>query len=394
MTTPEARYARWRTTAVIAWATIGILVLLGAALWALGMISSAFVPFVIAFIFVFLLNAPVKLLEDRGMKRGLAAALSLVAGVLLIAVVITVLVPIVTGQAVSFADGIKTYVGSLDGLVASLQARFSAMRFPEWLTGVIASGSTQLSQVAVKLGNSLAGSLVSAGGGLASGVLDLVLALVIAFWTLRDLPKIREEITALAGPRYAADVEHLMATVTRVVGGYLKGQSIASLCTGLMATIGLAFIVPGYAVLLGIITLVLNFVPYVGPFVAGALAAFVALVTVGPWAALLAIAVIVAAQQITDTLITPRIMSEQVDLHPTLVIFSLLVGGTLFGIAGMLFAIPVAATLKGLFVYYYERHSERQITTEDGALFKTPACDTEDESDTTCEQAEDDSSEG
>jgi len=69
------------------------------------------------------------------------------------------------------------------------------------------------------------------------------------------------------------------------------------------------------------------------------------------------------------------------------------VGGTLFGIAGMIFAIPVAATLKGLFVYYYERHSDRQITTEDGALFRTPTCDPDDESDTTCEPAEDDSSE-
>jgi len=378
---------------VVAWAVIGILVLLGAALWAFGRISSAFIPFVIAFVFVFLLNTPVHYLEGRGMKRGLAAALSLVAGMLLIAVVITVLVPVITKQAVSFADSVQAYVGSLDGLIASLQERFTAMRFPDWLASFVASGSTQLSQIAVRIGNSVAGSLVSAGGGVANGVFDLLLALIIAFWTLRDLPKIREEITLLAGPRYSADVEHLMGTVTRVVGGYLKGQTIASVCTGLIATIGLAFVVPSYAVLLGIVTLVFNFVPYIGPFVAGALAAFVALITVGPLAALIAIGIIVAAQQITDTLITPRIMSEQVDLHPTLVIFSLLVGGSLFGIAGMIFAIPVAATLKGLFVYYYERHSERQITTEDGALFRTPTCDPDEESGTPCEPADDDTSE-
>ncbi len=377
---------------MIAWAIIGILVLLGAALMAFGRISSAFIPFVIAFVFVFLLNGPVKMLEARGMKRGLAASLALVAGMLLIAVLVTVLMPVITGQAVAFGQNIQDYVNSLDGLVASLQQRYTAMQFPDWIAAFLATGSTQLSQAAVKVGNSLAGSLVSAGGGLANGVFDVLLALIIAFWTLRDLPKIREEIELLAGPRYSADVEHLMATVTRVVGGYLKGQSIASVCTGLLATIGLAFIVPQYAVLLGIVTLVFNFVPYVGPFVAGALAAFVALVTAGPLYALLAIAIIVAAQNITDTLITPRIMSEQVDLHPTLVIFSLLVGGTLFGIAGMIFAIPVAATLKGLFVYYYERHSERQITTEDGAFFRTPACDPENQSDTTCEPAEDDSS--
>jgi len=392
MTTPQARYARWRTTAVIAWAVIGILVLLAAALMAFGRISSAFIPFVIAFVFVFLLNSPVKWLEARGVKRGLAAALSLIGGLVVIGLLITILVPVVSKQAVSFAEGVQTYVESLDGLVAALQQRYTAMRFPDWLTSVASSGSTQITQVAVKGGNSLASSLVSAGGGVANGVFDLLLALIIAYWTLRDLPKIREEIGLLAGPRYTADVEHLLGTVTRVGGGYLKGQTIASVCTGVLATVGLAFIVPQYAILLGFVTLIFNFVPYIGPFVAGFLAAFVTLITVGPWQALIAIGIIVAAQNITDTLITPRIMSEQVDLHPTLVIFSLLVGGTLFGIAGMIFAIPVAAILKGLFVYYYERHSERQITTEDGAFFRTPTCDPDDESDTICEPAEDDSS--
>jgi len=392
MTTPQARYARWRTTAVIAWAVIGILVLLAAALMAFGRISSAFIPFVIAFVFVFLLNSPVKWLEARGVKRGLAATLSLIGGLVVIGLLITILVPVVSKQAVSFAEGVQTYVKSLDGLVAALQQRYTAMRFPDWLTSVASSGSTQITQVAVKGGNSLASSLVSAGGGVANGVFDLLLALIIAYWTLRDLPKIREEIGLLAGPRYTADVEHLLGTVTRVGGGYLKGQTIASVCTGVLATVGLAFIVPQYAILLGFVTLIFNFVPYIGPFVAGFLAAFVTLITVGPWQALIAIGIIVAAQNITDTLITPRIMSEQVDLHPTLVIFSLLVGGTLFGIAGMIFAIPVAAILKGLFVYYYERHSERQITTEDGAFFRTPTCDPDDESDTICEPAEDDSS--
>lgn len=392
METPQTHYTRWRTTAVIVWALIGILILLGATLMAFGRISSAFIPFVIAFVFVFLLNSLVRLLEARGMKRGLAAALSLVGGIVVIGLLITVLVPVVSRQAVSFAESVQTYVKSLDGFTATLQQRYSAMRFPDWLASFTSTGSTQLSQVAVKAGNTVAGSLVSAGGGLANGVFDVLLALIIAFWMLRDLPKIREEIGSLAGPRYTADVEHLLSTVTRVGGGYLKGQTIASVCTGVIATIGLAFIVPQYAVLLGIVTLVFNFVPYIGPFVAGTLAAFVTLITVGPLQAVIAIAIIIASQNVTDTLITPRVMSAQVDLHPTLVIFSLLVGGTLFGISGMIFAIPVAAILKGLFVYYYELHSERQITTEDGALFKTPACDPDDESDTACEPSEDVSS--
>ncbi|TLM97621.1 MAG: AI-2E family transporter [Actinobacteria bacterium] len=94
-----------------------------------------------------------------------------------------------------------------------------------------------------------------------------------------------------------------------------------------------------------------------------------------PLQGVLAIAVVVAAQQVTDLFVTPRVMSEQVDLHPTLVIFSLLVGGALFGFWGMILAIPVAATAKGLFVYYWEQRTSRQLASESGALFRTSQCD-------------------
>jgi len=124
-----------------------------------------------------------------------------------------------------------------------------------------------------------------------------------------------------------------------------------------------------YALVLGIMTALLNYVPYVGPFVSGLVAGLVGLFH-GVWMGILAVVVIVVAQNFTDSIITPRVMSEQVDLHPILVIFSLLVGGTLYGIPGVIFAIPVAATGKGLFVYYYEQRTDRQLTSQDGALFR------------------------
>ncbi len=82
MTTPEARYARLRTTAVSVWAAIGILILIAVALWGLGKIAAALVPFVIAFILAFLLNWPVRALAARGMSRGTATIVCLLVGML------------------------------------------------------------------------------------------------------------------------------------------------------------------------------------------------------------------------------------------------------------------------------------------------------------------------
>jgi predicted PurR-regulated permease PerM len=183
------------------------------------------------------------------------------------------------------------------------------------------------------------------------------------------MPKIREEIIVLAGPKYEEDAEHLLTTVVRVVGGYLRGQSIASLTTGTLAALGLSLLHVPYAIVVGVIAFFLNFAPYIGPFITATIAGLLGLF-ISPLTAVGAVVVIVVAQNFTDIVVVPRVMSAQVDLHPTLVIFSLLVGGTLFGIAGILFAIPVAATCKGLFVYYYERRTERQLSTENGALFR------------------------
>jgi predicted PurR-regulated permease PerM len=209
-------------------------------------------------------------------------------------------------------------------------------------------------------------------------VFGLFLALVVAFWTLKDLPKIRQELRTLAGEKYELDLENLLGTVVHVVGGYLKGQTIVSLVTGTLAGIGLAIVGVPYALVLAIITFVFNYVPYVGPILSGLIAGIVGLF-VSPLTAVLAIVVVIAAQQVTDLFLTPRVMSDQVDLHPTLVVFSLLVGGALFGFWGMIFSIPVAATFKGLFVYYYERRTNRLLATENGALFRTAQCDDTDE---------------
>jgi len=369
MTSPEERYERWRTTATVAWASIGVLILVGVALWAIGKISEALVPFIIAFLIVFLLNWPVRALVKRGVRRSIAVLICFVVMFLVVGGVMTVLGPAIYRQASSLANNVPLYLAKLDHMEATLETRVSGLVFPGWLAGAIKTVSTNASETVLATSKEAGHVVISAGGGIALGFLDLFLAIVISFWALTDLPKIREEIIVLAGPKYEEDAEHLLSTVVRVVGGYLRGQSIASLTTGALAALGLTILHVPYAIVVGVIAFFLNFAPYIGPFITAVLAASLGLF-VSPLVALGAVIVIIVAQNFTDAVVVPRVMSAQVDLHPTLVIFSLLVGGTLFGIAGILFAIPVAAVCKGLFVYYYERRTERSLSSENGALFR------------------------
>ncbi len=371
---PESRLMRWRTTANAVWAIIGILILVAVAGYVVGQVSGALIPFLIAFVIVFLSQGAVASLERRGLSRAWAVIACFFVGFILFSIVAVFLLPPVGRQIVDFADTVSRYVQEGESLALSLQTRFSDLVVPEWLRATVESVVQSLSEIIVRLGRGMAEGILSAGSGLATSVFNLFLALVVAFWTLKDLPKIREELATLAGEKYEADLENLLGTVVHVVGGYLKGQLIVSFVTGALAGIGLAILGVPYALVLAITVFILNWVPYIGPFFSGLLAGVVGFF-VSPLIGLLAIGVVIAAQQVTDLLITPRVMSEQVDLHPILVVFSLLVGGALFGLAGMILAIPVAATVKGLFVYYYERRTDRSLASEDGALFRTAQCD-------------------
>jgi predicted PurR-regulated permease PerM len=364
-----SRLDRVRSTAYLVWTAIGVLALLYAAGWLLGQITAAIVPFLMAGIIAFLLHAPVNALEDRGIGRGWAVLIcfAVVLGALIIAGIF--LFPPLGKQIQAFATEVPAYLDKAQRAFKDLQMQFSRVAIPGWLSNVVDSVLKEIGTFMRNLASGAGKMLVAAGTGVVTGVFDMFLATVLAFWILKDTPTIRRELVRVAGPSFEDDAENLVRTVDHVVGGYLKGQTIASLVTGTAATIGLAIIGVPYALVLGIIVFIFNYVPYVGPILAGIVAGVVGLF-VSPLTGLLAVVIVVVAQNLTDTLVTPRVMSNQVNLHPTFVIFALLVGGALFGIPGMLLAIPVAATIQGLFIYYYERKTSRQLSTEDGALFR------------------------
>jgi predicted PurR-regulated permease PerM len=366
---PDERYARWRTTATVVWAAIGILLLIAVGVWALGKMGHALVPFIMAFVIVFLLNAPVRLLVARGVRRPLATVLCLLVLIATVGVLFAVLGPAVGRQASALAQGAPKLLKQIEVAVNAVESRASAVVLPSWLAPSIEDATLELGKFVVSLGNAVARVALDAAGDIAEGLLYLFLALIIAFWALADLPKIRQEISLLVGPTYKDHVEHLLSTVTRMLGGYLRGQTIASLTTATISTTCLTLLGVPYSLVFGLIHFTFNFAPYVGPLVVGLIAGLLGLL-VSPWVSLAAVGCVLFAQNFTDFVVVPRVMSSQVDLHPTLVILALLVGGTVFGIPGLLFAIPVAATGKGLFVYHYERSTDRQLGSADGALFR------------------------
>ena len=211
------------------------------------------------------------------------------------------------------------------------------------------------------------------------------MAVVVSFWLAKDFPRIEHELSTIAGPRVGNDYRIVTSVFGRSLGGYLKGLLITSSCTGHIAGVGYWILGVPYSGLLGLTTAVLNVIPYIGPWVGGGLAFIVGL-TVGWGPAILSIVITVCAQQFTDSFVSPKVMQSAVSLHPALVIIALVAGGSIGGIAGMILAVPLTAAVKGVFVYYFEKKTGRQLVSKDGAIFKgerfcdaagnpRPACD-------------------
>jgi predicted PurR-regulated permease PerM len=367
------RLRRWGRIAVQVWAAIGILILVGVAGWLIGAVFSALVPFGIGLVIVLLLRRPVEWLERRGLPRLAAVIACYLAAVIAVAILLTFIVPPIYAQIGAFVAALPDYARKAytlwDQTIVNPRSGVAA---PAWLQSTALSLRDQAVAGAGRWSSVLAETAVSTGGSIAGGVIGFVLALIIGFYTLADLPRLRDEIMLLAGPEWRGEMVRVFATVSRVLGGWLKGTLIQSTVVAVLIAVGLWLVgVRDYALAIGVLGGMFNVVPYVGPVLTSVLAAGAGLF-VGGWAPLLAVGVVFLVQQFDSLFMAPRIMGDQMDLHPLLVMLALLVGATLFGIPGMVLSVPVAAILKGLFVYWFEKRTSRQICSDDGALFRTP----------------------
>ena len=180
-----------------------------------------------------------------------------------------------------------------------------------------------------------------------SFLVNTVLVLVVAFYLLLDGELLKERLYTMVPTKYLSQVVFVEATVSTVLGGYLRGQLLMGLTIGTMAGVGTYALGVGYPVLIGVLAGILELVPMLGPWLASMPAVLIALFNPnGPWPLTLFVAIyFLIIQQLESNVIGPRITGRAVGLHPLAAMMALLVGIELDGILGALFAVPVAGIL-------------------------------------------------
>jgi predicted PurR-regulated permease PerM len=313
-------------------------------------IAHTLLLFLLANVVAFTLAPLVDNLE-RGTSRRWLAALLVYVGVALVLGSLFVLLagPFVT-QSLALAENLPRYVARLQLVVNELDQFFA--RFGIFSAG--AQAQDQALRFFQESGASLLLNLVNIVGAVANVLVELLLVLVIAFYFLLDGARIQARALALVPVQHRSKALFVIDSVTRVLGGYLRGQLIMSITIGLMVGLGAAVFGLPYALVIGVLAGIFELVPMFGALLGAIPALVIALFQPFPTVLWVALYVFIV-QQIENHILVPRITGHAVGLHPLGAIFALLAGLELGGFIGALFAVPVAGILFVLVGTAYRR---------------------------------------
>jgi predicted PurR-regulated permease PerM len=313
--------------------------------WFVTVAIGVLLPFVLAFLFAYMAEPLVTWLSRRWYVRRWISALTLtLLFVALIIVAVGFMAPVMMTQVGSAVASIGkvtqagiewAHDGGLRDIVGVPQEKIDAM-LKQYVIPKLGQIDTMLLGMAESAGKS-APSYFSA-------IMHFLMVPFVMFYFIKDYWKIRGSLYSFLPQEYQRRSQRLLKDLDEIVGGYLRGDVITSVFQGLFIGVGLHIIgVPG-ALLLGVLTGFLCLIPFIGAYIAFALAALAALSTPEPGITVLYVAGLFVAQGVIEgTVIGPQVMGRHTDLHPILVIISLLVFGFFMGIGGMLIAIPVTS---------------------------------------------------
>ena len=361
------------------WTIVGAIALTWVVVQLLNILSVPVAIVIWTTIIVFVLRGTVNKLEEIGINRTVGTAIGYVIMFAVLALVAFLLFSPGVGMNTQFAnliENVPIYVQGISDWANDMYARYAYMLEDESVRAFVADVQSSAMEWAGDFAKNSASGAIAFGTGLANAFMAIGFALVVAFWILMQLPQLGRECKRLVGDAHAEDLEMLHITFTRVMGGYIKGTLLQ--CAIIGVACGILFAVLGIpnSMALGGITGILNIIPIIGPWLGGGLAAIVG-IFVSPLVAAIAILGTIVIQQFVYTFISPKIMSDSVDIHPALTLIALMAGSALGGamgglpgsLVGMLASIPAVAVAKSVFVYYFEKRTGRRLVSKDGVFF-------------------------
>jgi predicted PurR-regulated permease PerM len=330
--------------------------------WALG---ETITPFVLALLFAYILNPAVCFLEKRKIPRGVGAAFfslllfAVLAGFLFGVIYVLMLeIPQLVNNIPSYIDTFKNdyfpYISRNLGLAPGVD--FNAL---------IDNLKSHISNLSPESFSSAFGHIL----GIVAGTLNFFIVVLTVFlipifmiYLLMSWGSMKQSVLDLMPDVYRSYIIAKLKEIEAVLKDFVKGQLLVALIMGVMYCIGFYFAGVDMPILVGMGGGILNLVPYLGSTLAGLTAIILVLLKYHDFIhPLIVIGIMGFVQAVEGYIITPKVIGHKLGLHPVIIILSLLVLGKLFGFAGVLIAVPIAAVIKVFVVGFLKSYRESEF---------------------------------
>jgi predicted PurR-regulated permease PerM len=359
-TTPPARSntptvgTKWRNWLIISATILIWVVLLGILFWILGQIARALILFAIGALIAYALSPLVKLLQ-RILPRPVAVAMVYLLVLSGLMFLLYSIANTVVHQLTSLARFVESYINGprsnqLQGIVDSL-GQFGITR-----AQLTSSGQQLVSQL-----QGAASNVVPVVSNLFSLVFNTILIALLSIYLLFSGPRTVKWLRTRTPVTSRTHIITLLDTLSRVVGGYIRGNLLLAVVISTLTGIGLALIGVPYPFLLAVVAFVMEFIPVVGIYVTG-FAILLLAISQGWLVVVLAVGLMLLLQLLENNLLAPRILGGSIGLSPIVTILALIIGSDLFGVAGAFFAAPTAGLIQALvqafWIQWRDQHAE------------------------------------
>ncbi|MBZ8122540.1 AI-2E family transporter [Bacillus thuringiensis] len=315
-------------------------------------LKTIFFPVLLAGVLFYILHPFVSLLEKKGVSRIVSiASIYLIVLGLFVFLVVTV-IPIIKDQIDALIDNLPYFGHEIERAARRFGESNLLGKIQENLNINVANMVKEYTVDFTKSLSSVTGNVTGFLSTVTEVVLTFVMVPFILFYLLKDGEQLPKHFLKFISEQRQPAAMRILDDMHYAISSYIRGQIIVSLFIGIMLLIGYLIIGIKYAVLLAILAMIVNIVPYVGPIIAITPALIIAFIN-SPAMVLKVIIVMMVVQLAEGKFISPQVMGKKLDIHPITIIFIILTAGNLFGIMGIILAIPGYAILKVLVTHGY-----------------------------------------
>ena len=329
--------------------------------WALWSARGALPAFFIGAALAFILDPVVTIAQRRGVPRWAGILASYAGVVAMVWALIAFAVPPIAGQTRDFIVHLPELGAAISNVQQGVLEWYQSLPLPPELRAALDESIRSAEEAFGQAIREILGPAVSTVLRTAGFVVGLVVIPVWLFFVLKDRERLPSAVERALPEGWRPDARNVMALFAGVGGRWVRGQLVLGAAVFLATVIGLTILTfvgfgefGEFTLVLALIAGVLEWFPIIGPIIAAVPAILIGL-TISPAAALAAVVVYAAIQQLENNLLVPKVIGDAVKLHPAVMILALVAGGALFGIGGAILAAPTVALGRDLYQYAFRR---------------------------------------